>query len=252
MKMNAKSLYTSGEYLSNNPTWGQDDSLWKVKNMFKTLPAGFIEENFKGREISVLDIGCGRGGIIGYFTAMLKEKGCLIGMAAGFDVSDIPLEMAREEWKGIEFRKGSVEDLKENFDFGLLIDVVEHVDNPDEFLKICAAHCRYLILHIPLDDHLNARLRNLRPYLKETLGHIHYFNANSVLDIVKRNGLKAVNYIYTPGFMLPSSRRRLIAQIGLIPKFFLGLVSKPLCARIFGGHSLMIFAESLSYKGTNR
>lgn len=246
------SIYTSGEYLKHNPEWGRDDSLWKVKHIFNVLPDNFIEENFKGREISIADIGCGRGGIIGYFTAMLKEKSCRVNRSVGFDISDIPLKMARDEWKDVEFRKGRVEDLKENFDFCLLIDIVEHVENPDEFLRTCAVHCKYLILHIPLDDHYNTRLRNLRPYLAKTLGHIHYFNADSALGIVKRNGMKVLNYIYTSGFMLPSSRRRFIAQLGLIPKFFLHLISKSLCARILGGHSLMILAESQSYKGTNK
>ncbi len=252
MKYTTISIYDSGEYLKNNPEWGRDDSLWKVKHIFNVLPHNFIEANFKRTGIKVADIGCGRGGIIGNFTEKLKEKGCRVSRSAGFDISDIPLKMARAEWKNIEFVNGSVKDIKENYEIGLVIDIVEHVEDPDEFLRTCATHCKYLILHIPLDDHYNSRFRNLRPYLKETLGHIHYFNTGSALEMVKRNGLNVLNHIYTPGFMLPTSRKRIIAQAGLIPKFILGMISKSLCARVLGGHSLMILAESRSYKESKK
>src|SRR3990170_375066 len=102
---NGGNIYNSGEYFKHNPDWGRDDSLWKVKHMINVLPEDFLEKNFKGKEVNIADMGCGRGGVIGSFAAMLKKRGCSIGRCVGFDVSDTPLKMAKEEWKDVEFRK---------------------------------------------------------------------------------------------------------------------------------------------------
>lgn len=246
----ANTIYGSGEYLSHNPTWGREDSYWKVKEVFKTIPDGFLEENIPVGGFSVADIGCGGGGVIGNFAQMLKEKGYNVGSAVGFDVTDTPLEMARKEWKGVEFVKGDISDSGRYFDIGLLIDVVEHVENPDEFVRCAASNCRYLVFHIPLDDNYNFKVRRKYEYLVRTFGHIHYFNARSCLEFLKRTGVRVIASRYTPGFMLPSSRVHLPAKVAFVPRLIAYCVSKPLSARILGGYSLMVVGESLLFKGT--
>lgn len=243
-------IYNSGEYLKHNPTWGRGDSLWKVKEIFKTLPEGFLGENFSTRDIKVADIGCGGGGVIGNFAQMLKEKGYNVGSAVGFDVTDTPLEMARKEWMDVEFVKGDIAHSGRYFDIGLLIDVVEHVENPDEFVRCAASNCRYLVFHIPLDDNYNFKVRRKYEYLVRTFGHIHYFNARSCLEFLKRTGVRVIASRYTPGFMLPSSRVHLPAKLAFVPRLIAYCVSKPLSARILGGYSLMVVGESLLFKGT--
>lgn len=245
-------IYNSGEYLIHNPTWGREDSLWKVKEIFKTLPDGFLSGNFSATGIKVADIGCGGGGVIGNFARMLKEKGCTVDSAVGFDVTDTPLTAAKKEWKEIEFVKGDISDSGRYFDIGLLIDVVEHVEKPDEFVRRAAAHCRYLIFHIPLDDNYNFKLRRRYEYLVKTFGHIHYFNAGSCLEFLKGAGVKVIASRYTPGFMLPSSMVHLPAKLAFVPRLIAYIVSKPLSARLLGGYSLMVVGESELFRGTDR
>lgn len=244
----AESIYNSGQYASYNPTWGREDSKWKTSQIFKALPKGFIEENFGATGIRVSEVGCGAGGMIGTFIETLKSSGINVSEAVGFDISDKPLRMAREEWGDIEFFNGQITGYEKSFDISLLIDVVEHVPDPDQFVRDAAMRSKYLVLHIPLDVNLNFKVRNRYPWLVEHLGHIHYYNADSALAFLKRNKLSVMKYIYTPGFMLPSSCVHLPAKLGYIPRLILSWISKPICAKVLGGYSLMVLAKSELFK----
>jgi 2-polyprenyl-3-methyl-5-hydroxy-6-metoxy-1,4-benzoquinol methylase len=234
-------IYNSGEYLKNNPTWGKEDSLWKVRQIFNVIPKNY----YTGKNgISIADIGCGAGGVIGNFVKILKEKGIAVDCAVGFDVADAPLEIARKDWEDIEFINGNINDYDNKYDIGLLIDVVEHIRNPDEFVRDCGRHCRYFVFHIPLEDNCNFNLRNQYEYVLNKFGHINYYNVHSCLEFLRRNNMKIINYIYTPGYILPSARVHLPAKIAFIPRLFLGFISKSFCAKTLGGYHLMIFAES--------
>lgn len=240
-------IYNSGEYFAHNPTWGREDSLWKVKQILKVIPKKFFVDNYKDKGIAVADIGCGGGGVIGNFVGILKERGYSIACAVGFDIGKIPVEMAKKEWKNVEFVNGTIGDDDRKFDIGLLVDVIEHIENPGDFVRACGKSCKYLLLHIPLEDNYNFKLRNQYEYVLKKFGHINYFNARSCIEFLETSGMKIVNYKYTPGFILPSARIHLPAKIALIPRLLLGFISKPFCARTLGGYHLTAFAESKCY-----
>lgn len=92
----------------------------------------------KGKK--VLDASCGSG----YGTEILK--------AYGVDNSREAIEYAKENYKG-EFE---VCDLNKdfpdmNFDVCVSFETIEHLENPDIFLKNVSKHCKHFICSIPLN-----------------------------------------------------------------------------------------------------
>lgn len=82
---------------------------------------------------SVLEVGCGAGGILGVFS----EKGCEV---LGLDFDDEYLHMARQN--NVPVINGSLDriDADQKFDCIVLSHVLEHIVNPVAFLKRLRGH----------------------------------------------------------------------------------------------------------------
>jgi len=80
----------------------------------------------------ILDFGCGEG----FFANELTKLGAKV---TGVDYAEAGIRLARERFKGIDFRVGGVSTLYElkekNFDVVLLIDVIEHISEQDKLIK---------------------------------------------------------------------------------------------------------------------
>ncbi len=90
-------------------------------------------------DLKVLDIGCGGG--------LVCEPMARLGAAVtGADADRIAIEVAKSHAKQsglkINYRNQAAEDIQEQFDVVLALEIIEHVSNPAEFLKHCAALCK--------------------------------------------------------------------------------------------------------------
>jgi len=82
-------------------------------------------------DAKVLDFGCGSGAVL----EMLKDKG--FSNIRGADVSESCVALAKS--RGLEvnlIKTGSLELAKQKYDLILLLDVVEHIENDLDILKI--------------------------------------------------------------------------------------------------------------------
>ncbi len=91
--------------------------------------------NLPLQKTSVLDVGCG-GGLI---SEPLARIGCNV---TGIDASDININIAKEHAKNLDihYMKMLVEDLvkeKQKFDLILALEVLEHIDNIEIFIRNC-------------------------------------------------------------------------------------------------------------------
>jgi SAM-dependent methyltransferase len=228
-------IYTNQEYLRKNPTWHDEDSPWKASQIMELLARNKIDVQ------KVAEIGCGAGGVI---KALADQLGAGRSFQ-GFDISPEAIRLAeRHQRPGLDF---SCEDLllsPERYDLLLVIDVIEHIPDYLGFTAKCQTKARYKIYHIPLDIHVSSVLRARFVVGRRTVGHLHYFSAESALDTVNDTGHKVIDYMYTDGGValaeLHPSFRRTLANF---PRKFVGLFSKKLSARWFGGYSLLVLAE---------
>jgi 2-polyprenyl-6-hydroxyphenyl methylase/3-demethylubiquinone-9 3-methyltransferase len=128
--------------------WDVDGPFWplhrlnafRVEYIRRKLAEAFgrdaaAERPFKG--LKVLDIGCG-GGILSESMAKLGAQ------VTGIEITEKNVRVARihAQWSGldIDYRLMTVDDLArtgEQFDVVLNMEVVEHVEHLDEFLKDC-------------------------------------------------------------------------------------------------------------------
>jgi hypothetical protein len=124
------------------------------------------------------------------------------------------------------------------------MDVIEHVPDYLGFLEECRGRARHKLYHIPLDLHVSSVLRGSFVRARRTVGHIHYFTAESALDCLTDTGHRVVDFHYTDGGLAlsalhPSAKR----SLANIPRRCMAAFSTAWAARLLGGYSLLVLAE---------
>jgi len=229
------SIYTNREYLQKNPTWHDEDSPWKASQVVRLLARNKLVL------ATVAEIGCGAGGVLASLAENLPPQARL----HGFDISPQAIEMPQKRQRpGLTYSCEDALTSPDTFDLFLVIDVIEHVRDYLGFMEKCRPKARYKIFHIPLDIHVSSVVRARFVVGRRTVGHLHYFSAESALDTVEDTGHRVIDYIYTDGGValadLHPSLRRTLANL---PRRLVGLFSQKLSARWFGGYSILILTE---------
>jgi len=227
-------IYTDGTYLHNNPTWHEEDSPWKAKQIEKILKDNRLNS------INICEVGCGAGEILNQLSDRFPEKEFY-----GYEISTQAFELCKKKSKpNLTFQ---LQNLLDNnsifFDIVMAIDVFEHVDDYFGFLRKLKGKAEYKIFHIPLDLSVQTVLRS-SPILngRKSVGHIHYFTKETALETLKDTGYEIVDYFYTGGLLeLPNRGWR--ANLLKIPRKIAFAIHKDLAVRILGGYSLMVLAR---------
>lgn len=230
----AANMYTDGSYHVKNPSWDVEDSAWK---------AGHIRQLLAKNQLSprrVADVGCGAGQVL----RELVETVPTIEEAVGFDISPQAIELCqRSSTAGLRFEcLDFLTESSECFDLLLLVDVIEHVDDPHDFLQQLASRSRWKLLHIPLELSAQSVLRG-KPLLEawHGVGHLHFFTAELALTMIERAGYRVLDHHFTWGGLdLP---RRWRTKFLSYPRRILRHLDEDLASRLFGGSSLMVLAR---------
>lgn len=190
---------------------------------------------------SLCEVGCGAGGVLAGLRDYLGEGCRLIGYDIAPDLQDF---WAKHAGQGIDFRLADFLESppEEHYDVLLLIDVIEHLENPLEFLRRVLPRAGWFILHIPLDLHAQGALRSTPMVAaRQRTGHLHYWNKDLALAMLEECGLKVRHWEYTAGTVdLPSaSWRRRLARY---PRQFWFALAPDLAVRLLGGYSLLVLA----------
>lgn len=231
-------IYTDGEYLKNTKTWHIEDSPWKAQQILKV--ASKINIPLK----SVAEIGCGAGRIL-----QELSKDNLFGAArlTGFDVSPQAIKLCEDiQDLNITFACSDLLDIDNSdyFDLLLAMDVFEHVPDYMGFLTKCRQKAKFKIYHIPLDIHVSSVLRNSLTNARRSLGHLHYFTADTAIATLRDTGHSVIECIYTNSvielFREHPSLKRAVANC---PRWLLSRFSVSFAARMLGGYSLLVLAE---------
>jgi len=227
--------YESGEYLSKNPTWDLEDSDWKANEVLKI----FKKNNLAPKNL--VEVGCGAGGIL----ASLQDARPDIKYS-GYEIAS----SAKTFWEAYKSRNIAfkVEDFLRaktpHFDTLLLLDVIEHLPNPFDFMNALRGRSDYYILHIPLDLSALSVTRE-KPLLKvrSKVGHIHYFTKGLALSFLHECGYEILDWHYTgASFQAPQISWK--TRLARLPRRLAYAINRDMGVRLLGGETLMVLARS--------
>ena len=246
----ADSLYTSGEYFAD-PTRGSGDASFKAQQFLRAfLP---VASGIRGHIRSYADVGCGSGTLTIAISEALVAAGFTLQTAKGYDVSP---HVERLSHPAVSFVNADFSCTPQGADLVTLFDVFEHVPAPVDFLRQVAARALIVGMHIPLDDNMNCKIRDLFGKKLINPGHLYFMDVVSALNTVAAAGLRVVSYHYTFTFEAPSGHASLISRLSVLPRKILARISPWLLSKTLGGASLLVIAltprgvaAGLSYVG---
>ena len=130
----------------------------------------FIFQTVGSTADNILDIGIGDGSFMTHF-----------GRAKGYDVDEMAVEWLKEN-------NLFADDLSQ-FKYYTMWDVIEHIENPDEYLQYLYTD-NYLFLSLPIFEDLN-KIRNSKHYRPGE--HFYYFTKNGLIAWMKEKGFELRN-----------------------------------------------------------
>src|SRR6185312_2321891 len=184
--MTIAELYTSPDYIKNNPDWHVDASPWKASVMLRALQRNNLHPQ------SVCEIGCGAGEILKILQAYLDE-GCAL---RGYDIAPDAIEMAKSrENEFLHVFLGDVRDERDYVcDLIMIIDTLEHFENCFELLRDIKPKSTYKIFQLPLDISVKSVLGNKLPEYRHATGHLHFYSKDIALEMIKDAGYEIVDH----------------------------------------------------------
>jgi len=226
-------MYSNGQYLKNNPSWHQEDSLFKAESIINIL----IKNNISFRTIA--EAGCGAGEILKNLASRLPNV-----MFSGFDIStDVSKLWVGKEQHNLRFNLGDIALDSRVFDVLIVADVFEHVADYLGFIKTVSGRANYIVFHVPLDMSVQKLLRPKTLLDNRYIaGHLHYFCKETALATLIDCDLEIVDYFFTK-WGLQTKQKTILKQLGKIPLLILDAISTDLAARILGGNSLLVLTK---------
>ena len=228
-------IYEDGTYLEKNPSWHEEDSPWKARQIKKIIERNGLTPK------RICEVGCGAGEILN----QLSEQYDNGNEYFGYEISPQAFKIAKTKSKpNLTFvLQDLLAENDVNFDIVMAIDVFEHVEDYFGFLRKLRGKGKYKIFHIPLDLSVQAVIRAW-PITngRKDFGHIHYFTKETALETLRDTGYEIIDYFYTAS-ALERPNRGWKANLMKIPRKLMFSVNKDLAVRILGGYSLLVLAK---------
>ncbi len=141
----------------------------------------------------LLDVGAGPGFLVG----VARERGW---NASGLDVNPWAADYARREL-GVEVKRGTLEEAgigEDAFDVVTMLDLIEHLDDPDRLIAEAARVTRHgglLVVLTPDAGSLTTRLVGARwPEVQRVPEHMVLFSVDGLSEVLRRHGFAPVGW----------------------------------------------------------
>lgn len=234
--------YTSGDYWQNRE---KSESTYKVHLVDSLIKKSHLNLS---PHIKAAELGCGQGAFLFPFADFL-EKHDLDYQLLGYDISTPAINLAQSRNQHpenkLKFLTGSANDLPNGLDFIFCMDVIEHVENPFEFLRNLSNKSKYLILHLPIEHSIGHLLMRNPTQSYNTFKHIHFFSWESANLLIKESQFELVNYQFTAAsdvvLNMPGSFK---IKLSRWLRYFAYQLN-PQIAAIVGGGSVLLLLQNL-------
>lgn len=226
--------YLNGDYAKKNPDWDSADAVWKAGKLHQLL----LEHECQ--PLSIVEIGCGSGATLAKLRQLFPQASL-----AGFDIAPEAARFWEEATAlGIRFELGDFLELEEPIpDLILILDVLEHLGNPWEFLARLRHHSKLVVFHFPLDLSAVSILRETPLlHVREKVGHLHYFTRGLALSLLEESGFEIIEARYTRAALDAPQRSYKTRFAGWVRRLAYA-VDHDLGVRLFGGDTLMVLAR---------
>jgi len=226
--------YLSSNYIEKNPSWDSEDAPWKVSHAASLITDHAMHPS------SVCEVGCGSGACLAELRNYLRDTEMY-----GYDIApDASRFWAEYISENICFELGDFL-IKEtpHFDLILLLDVLEHVSDPYDFLRRVRERSDYFIFHFPLDLSASSVLRETPLlHVRRKVGHIHYFTKGLALELLRECGFDIIEARYT-GAAFNAPQATLKTRLAQLPRRLAYALNKDVGVRLLGGETLMVLAK---------
>tara|TARA_B100000989_G_C19530464_1_gene469436 strand:- start:3968 stop:4591 length:624 start_codon:yes stop_codon:yes gene_type:complete len=185
--------------------------------LLNTINSIFNKKKFNFNNTDLLDLGCGNG----YLTKKISDLNNFKSIKA-IDTSAQGISYAKNNYNGIiKFYHKSIDDLilsGEKYNFVTCFEVIEHVYNPDLFLKNIVKIIHddgHILISTPFHGYIKNLLISLLNNFDHHFdplwmhGHIKFFSKKTFKIIANRNNLHIVD-IYYSGRVYPISKSMFI------------------------------------------
>lgn len=137
----------------------------------------------------VLDIGCGDG----LFLEMLRAKNI---EGVGYDMSEVAIKACTDKGLQAKLMISGKEYLETSAKTVVLLDVLEHVFEPDKMLLNVAETYSQIVVSVPNFASLPSRLQVLLGGVPENntprKGHVYWFTHSVLMDLLSKTGWEVV------------------------------------------------------------
>lgn len=198
-------IYPADEHVSNDPSLLEVDSPWKISKIIPLVDR--FAKTINTGQINVLEAGGGAGLILSEISSYIEKKHGIKVNKYALDLSPRLLEMQRKRNPGL--KQALNEDISntslknKEIDLTLLIDVLEHIPNPEKALEEIKRISNYIILKVPLDGYLIGSIWNLvrngEPRRKgiEITGHVNIYTYGRLRNQVQNHAGQILDSYFT-------------------------------------------------------
>ncbi len=219
--------YRTGAYAADNPDWHDGDAIVKAHEVRALLAAaGFTPR-------SVVDVGCGTGGVLADLLGPDQT-------GTGLDVAAAAIERATSKARpGLSFRVGTVDDAPVA-DLTLCLDVAEHVPDDVGLLRSLRRISDRVVVRLPLDASAWDALRPARMLrARSQYGHLRAYTLDLARALVDDAGLDVEREAFVA---VPGSPERALGHVTQALRRVGRRVAPAATARLLGGCSWLALA----------
>jgi len=178
----ANSSYAAGSY------WQDEHAEWLTTKPTKQVDfvdglIAAVDASGK-KSLRVADIGSGTGWTMLEALKLAREaRPGVTFTPVCYEIAPDAVAVSREQFPDLDMRQKLFDPAEGPFDIALLIDVLEHLENPWQMLRDVRAGAEYLVIRQPLLTSLSTFRNSTYRSQREDLGHIAFYDVRQFKEM---------------------------------------------------------------------